>query len=118
MLNIPDDDGKVYKLLEKHGLLSIASCKAHASTYVSLPFRTAQNSVPLFMFLGESLMDDAKNTILNKLSDHTVNGQPSGPCLLKVIIGKSIVEKIATVNALQQSIANLSHKVTDLNSSV
>jgi hypothetical protein len=49
---------------------------------------------------------------------YTIAGQPSGSCLLKVIIGKSTVDTIATVHVLRNSIANLEVKMKEMNGDV
>jgi hypothetical protein len=64
------------------------------------------------------LSHDAKNIIMANSETYTIAGQPSGACFLKMIIGKSMVDTIATVNVLQNSIANLQSKMKELKGDV
>jgi hypothetical protein len=91
---------------------------AHALTYISTQARTAQDSGMMFMFLQASLSDSSNSIILINPAEYTVNGQPLGPCFLKVIIGKASVETIATVNVLRNSISNLVVKMSEYNSNI
>jgi hypothetical protein len=72
----------------------------------------------MFMFLQSFLSDSANSTILISPSDYTVLGQPSGPCFLKVIIGKATVDTIATVHVLRNSISSLVTMMADYNSNI
>jgi hypothetical protein len=115
---IPDGNAINRSLVDEYGRLTIADCQAHAATYVNVPGRNAQNSVMLYQFLSNSLSDDAKNIIMVDPETYTITGQPSGACLLKIIIGKSTVDTIATVHVLRNSLANLETKMKEFNGNV
>jgi hypothetical protein len=99
-------------LIDAYGTLSLDDCKAHALSYINTQARTAQDSGMMFMFLQASLSDASNSIILINPAEYTVGGQPSGPCFLKVIIGKATVDTIATVNVLRHSISNLVVKMS------
>jgi hypothetical protein len=46
------------------------------------------------------------------------NEIPSGPCFLKIIIGKSTNDTISTVHVLRHSVANLENKMHEFNSDI
>jgi hypothetical protein len=117
-VTIPDSNAINRSLVDEYGRLTITDCQTHAATYVNVPGRNAQNSVMLYQFLSNSLSDDAKNIIMVDPDLYTITGQPSGACLLKVIIGKSTVDKIATVHVLRNTLANLEMKMKELNGNV
>jgi hypothetical protein len=120
IMNIPDSSTPPVprSLIDAYGAVTLADCRAHAATYISTPSRIAQDSGMMFMILQASLKDEANSLILINPSEYTVNGQPSGPCFLKVIIGKATVDTIATVNVLRNSISNLVSKMTEYNSNI
>jgi hypothetical protein len=105
-------------LIEAYGAMSLAECRAHAASYIGNPDRTAQDSGMMFMFLQASLTDASNSIILINPADYTVNNEPSGPCFIKVIIGKATANTIATVNVLRQSISNLVPNMAELNSNI
>jgi hypothetical protein len=78
----------------------------------------AQDSGMMFMFLQASLYDTSNSIILINPAEYTVGGQPSGPCFLKVIIGKATVDTISTVNGLRHSISNVVVEMYEFNSNI
>jgi hypothetical protein len=108
----------MHNLIKEYGALTLEQCRADAATYIATQSRTAQDSGMMFMFLQSSLSDSANSTILISPSNYTVLGQPSGPCFLKVIIGRATVDTIATVHVLRNAIANLVTKMAEYNSNI
>jgi hypothetical protein len=120
IINIPDSGTPPVprSLIDAYGAVTLADCRRHATAYIATQSRIAQDSGMMFMFLQSSLKDEANSLILINPSDYTVNGEPSGPCFLKVIIGKATVDTIATVNVLRDSISNLVTKMTEFNNNI
>ena len=118
ILNIPDGAGVQQNLITNFGLLSLEQCRDHAATYINTATRDAQNTGMLFMFLKASITDEARMMVMSHVDEYTVQGKPSGTCLLKVLIGKSTVDTIATVYILRKSIANLGSKMHEFNSNI
>ena len=113
---IPDDDGIPRDLLKQYGLLSLENCANAARAYVTPPTCLEQNSIIAFVFLQESLTDDARNMIMTSPDDYTINDQPSAACLLKIIIGKSTVDTYSTISVLRDYVSTLDVKMIELNS--
>jgi hypothetical protein len=105
-------------LIDSYGAVTLAECQAHAASFVLTQTRKAQDSGMMFMFLQQSLKDEANSLILSSPAEYMVNDQPSGPCFLKVIIGKASVDTISTVNVLRDSISNLVVKMAEFNSKI
>jgi hypothetical protein len=105
-------------LIDADGTLSLDDCKAYSLSYINTQARTAQDSGMMFMFLQASLSDASNSIILINPAEYTVGGQPSGPCFLKVIIGKATVDTIATVNVLLHSISRMVVKMSEFNSNI
>jgi hypothetical protein len=120
IIQVPDSSAPpvARSLIDAYGAITLAECRSHATTYVTTQTRNAQDSGMMFMFLQASLKDEANSLILINPAEYTVLGQPSGPCFLKVIIGKATVDTIATVNVLRSSIANLVAKMAEHNSNI
>jgi hypothetical protein len=107
-----------YDMTEQYGQVTLQNCITHATTYAGQQTRVAQDSVMLYMFLFNSLTDEAKNIVSQTSSDYMINQIPAGICFLKVIIGKASVDTIATVHVLRDSISQLPNKLLELNSDI
>lgn len=119
ILNIPDTAGVNRNLLTDYGRVTMANCKAHATTYIANQVRDAQNSLMLYQFLVGSLTVAAGLRLKSKTSaPFTVLNHPSGTCFLKIIIGKASVDTMATVLILQQSLVTLDQKMIELGSDI
>ena len=80
--------------------------------------RATQDSIMMAVFLQDSLTDEARNLIMASPEAFTILGQPSGPCLLKVIIGKATIDTYATIDVLRKLVSKLDEKMVELNSDV
>jgi hypothetical protein len=126
VITIPDTSipPVTHDLIDEYGQVSLADCRASALTYLGVVpnTRNTQNSNMLYQFLSNSLTEDAKNVIQANPEAYTIiiNNvkYPSGACLLKVIVGKSTIDTIATINVLRGSLARLDLKMVELGSDV
>jgi hypothetical protein len=118
VVTVPDSDGEERDVLDSYGLVTIEDCQAHAEQYINEETRQAQNSMMLYQYIINSLSDQAKIIVYANPDLYTIDGQPSGICLLKVIIGKSTIDTIATIDLLQNSLQNLEQKMIDVKSNI
>jgi hypothetical protein len=118
VLSVPDTNGVNRDLTTAYGLLTLQDCRTHATTYVAAQTRQAQNSVMLEQFIRASLSKTAKNIIIQSQEQYTINGTASGACLLKFVIGKSMVDTQATIHVLRLAITKLPDKMNELNSDI
>jgi hypothetical protein len=118
VVTVPDAEGEDREVLESYGLVTLEDCQAHAEQYINEETRQAQNSMMLYQYIINSLSDQAKIIVYANPDLYTIDGQPSGICLLKVIIGKSTIDTIATIDLLQNSLQNLEQKMIDLKSNI
>ena len=106
VIEVPDSTGVNRDVLESYGLVTLTDCQAHAEQYINDQTRQAQNSMMMYLYIVNSLSDPAKIVVFASPDQYTIDGRPSGICLLKVIIGKSTIDTIATIK--KTSIALLS----------
>jgi hypothetical protein len=114
IINIPDEDGDEFSLVESYGQIELTDCQAHAATYIDDETRQGQNSMILYIFLRASLTAHAKTVVESEADVYSINGEPSGSCFLKVIIGKASVDTIATENVLRTAISTMPSKLKEL----
>jgi hypothetical protein len=119
ILEVPDSTQVNRNLVTHYGRVTLDNCRTHAATYIGNPVRDAQNSLMLYHFLSGSLTEAARLRLTSKTSTpFTVNGNLSGTCFLKIIIGKASVDTMATVLILQQSLVTLDQKIIELGSDI
>jgi hypothetical protein len=114
IINVPDEDGDEFSLVESYGQIELSDCQAHATTYIDDATRQGQNSMILYIFLRGSLTAHARTVVESEPDEYTIDGEPSGSCFLKVIIGKASVDTIATENVLRTAISTMPSKLKEL----
>jgi hypothetical protein len=101
-------------LVTQYGQVTFEQINAHAAVYLAAQNRTTQNSILLYKYLLNSLMEKA-NLIMVTLSDqYHANGLPIGALYLKSIIGSSSVGTRAKALLLCESISHLYMKMLEL----
>jgi hypothetical protein len=113
ILDIPDSDGIPRNLMTNYGQLTIQDCKTHAATYVNAHSRDAQNSIMLYHCVAHTLDEEASGIALSNPSEFTVDGQPSGVCFLKAVIGRATIDTRAKVRLLRATVSNLPVKIDE-----
>jgi hypothetical protein len=114
VITVPDSDGDFFSLVESYGQVELSDCQNHAETYIDDETRQAQNSMILYIFLRASLTAQAKTVVESEPDEYSIDGEPSGSCFLKVIIGKASVDTIATENVLRTAISTMPAKLKEL----
>jgi hypothetical protein len=97
-------------------------------TYFDLETKEAQDSVMMYQFLSNSLTIEARTEMCVYEDQYLINytlapGAPtikigSGVCFLKAIIGKAVLDTMASVNTLRAAIRNLDKKLIKLRSNI
>jgi hypothetical protein len=114
VLNVPDDDGDIFNLIDSYGQITLEECVNHATTYIDNQSQQGQNSMILYIFLRGSLTEHAKTIVMSEPDAYSIDGEPSGSCFLKVIIGKGTIDTIATENVLRTAIGTMPAKLKEL----
>lgn len=123
ILEIPADAAQdvnvgLRSLLTQYGQISLDQIRAHAEIYINARSRAAQES----MLLYECLMNSLSKAGINKVSvwenDYTVNGLPSGPMLLKVILRESHIDTRATVRHIRAKLSKMSSYLPTINNDI
>ena len=73
-------------MLTNYGTVTLEQVRAHALTYVNVANRAAQDSMMIFQCVMKSLTPECLNNVMNKVDKYTVNGIPSGPTLVRLLI--------------------------------
>jgi hypothetical protein len=81
---------------------------------MNLQDRRTQQSGMLFLFLTNSLEQDAQNIMDIDKAPYTINDMPDGVCFLKEIITKAYVDTNATVDTIRKAISRLDDKIKEL----
>ena len=103
---------------QHHGELSMELIRAFASTYIGRPIRAAQDDRILSIVLQKSLTETAYATITADREEYTVNGEPSGLVMLKLILTESAVDTTVDPDIIRREIAQAPAKFAELNYSV
>jgi hypothetical protein len=121
-------NGANSNLLDSYGLVSMATCMAHAQTYVNARNRQDQNSVFLYHYLSASLTDKAKGAVLATPQAYQVNTVDAaglvtthnmvGVTFLKAIIQRACEDTIATVTSIREAVSLLDNKMEETGSDI
>jgi hypothetical protein len=90
----------VVNLITHYGQVTREQVRQHAEVYMVLQDRRTQQSGMLFLFLTNSLDQDAQNIMDIDKTPYTINNMPDGVCFLKEIITKAYVDTNATVDTI------------------
>jgi hypothetical protein len=66
----------------------------HATTYINAQTRQGQNSMILYIFFCGALTKQAKTIVMPEPDAYSIEGEPSGICFLKLIIGKGTITQL------------------------
>jgi hypothetical protein len=109
----PDDKLEVVNLFTNHNELSVAQIRASCALYINGENRAAQDSRAMYECLTNSLSNKGKDRSRVWREEYTIDGEPSGPLILKIIIRESHIDTKATVRHLQDKLTDLkTHLVT------
>jgi hypothetical protein len=127
-INVPDAIGIIRNLIISYGLLTATDIMAYILTYFHLETKEAQDSVMMYQFLINSLTIEARTEMCVYEDQYLIDYVPapgatpikigSGACLLKAIIGKAVLDTMASVNTLRAAIRNLDKKLVELQSNI
>ena len=103
---------------QHHGELSMELIRAFANTYIGRACRAAQDDRILSIVLQKSLTESAYATITADREEYTVNGEPSGLVMLKLILTESAVDTTVDPDIIRREIAQAPAKFAELNYNV
>ena len=75
-ITVPIDDGTTRNILTHYGQVSLEYTRAHATTYVNIPTRDAQDNNIFYYFLADSLMNKFCTMVLLYAEVYTVTNVP------------------------------------------
>ena len=101
-----------------YGQLSLDQVRAHATTYVNLQSRKAQDSMQLYQCLMASLSKEGKAKVMLRKPEYTVGTHVSGACLLKVVISVSCIDTNATTTFIRGRLSSLDTYMKSVDSDV
>ena len=94
-------------LLDHYGSISLADIRAHETTYITQPNRSAQDTYLLYECVMNSLSPEAKAKINIWRNNYWVNRNPSGNLLVKVVIRECHLDTKASIASIRQRLASL-----------
>lgn len=123
LIPIGGDVNNLKSLTDHYGEIPLEDVKAHALTYVFGLNRAAQDSMQLYSCLMASLTKGALNKVRLKTDDFNITtpltgSMVSGTALLKVIIGISHIDTMATVSQLRTRLSSLDAYMVSVQSDV
>jgi hypothetical protein len=118
ILNIPDSNGTLHKVISEYGLLSAQNIRDHASAYHTLQTHQSQNSVHMGLCLLSSMTEAGKLKIINESNAYYVNDILSRPLLLKLILKKAIIDSRATSANLREQLTMLDAYIASVDCNV
>ena len=108
----------VVNMLDNYGTVSLEQVRAHASTYVNVQNRAAQDSMLVFQAVMKSLTKECLDNVRNKAALYTVNGIPSGTSLVRVLIQEARMDTNATIKRITSQISALPNYMEQVKSDV
>jgi hypothetical protein len=120
IVTVPDTAAENRNLITNYGQLTMANVRAHAITYIDAQTRNAQNSMMLYLYLLNSLTEDAKLVMITMADQYHAgaNNMPAGALFLKSIIGRASIDTKAKVLLLRESVSHLYMKMVELKGNV
>jgi hypothetical protein len=123
VLSVPDSNGVPRSLITEYGMVTQDDCFNHTQTYVEQQTRQGQHSLMIYILAYGSLTKEARDIVSLYANQYIVLQQDGydigvGACLLKVIIGKAVVDSIASEATIFMAIRNLPKKMKELNSDI
>jgi hypothetical protein len=118
ILNILDRNGTRRNAISEYGVLGAQDIRDHASTYHTLQTRQAQNGVQMGQCLLNSMTEAGKLKIMKEYDAYYVNGNFSGPLLLKLILKKAIIDSRATSANLREQLTTLDSYMSSVDCNV
>ena len=86
LIMVPINDGTTRNLLTHYGQVSLENTRTHATTYVNMPTRDAQDNDMFYYFSADSLTNEFRTTVLLYADVYSVTNIPVASSLLKQII--------------------------------
>ena len=114
----PNDPAVLTDLCESYGLITLQEVRAHATTYVNLQTRAAQNSMQLYQCIMSSLTKEGKAKVMLNRTEYSIGFQYSGACLLKVVISLSYIDTNATTTFIRGRLSSLDAYIKSIGSDV
>ena len=102
-----DPDEELLNLLDHYGQRSMDQIKKLAYIYSGTKTRAAQDSAQLYYSLINSLSENGIAKVMICSEEFTLEGIPSGPLLLKVIIRESHIDTNATTRHIREKLSSL-----------
>ena len=79
----------------------------HATTYIGMQNREAQNSKMLYHFLMNLVTTEFTTTLVLYQEDYMINGAPIGACLFKKIFQLTYVDTMATALHIRETLMDM-----------
>jgi hypothetical protein len=120
IVTIPDGNAVNRNLVTNYGQLTLANINIHAIAYIDTQTRNAQNSMMLYLYLLNSLTEDAKLVMITMETQYHAgaNNLPVGPLFLKSIVGRASIDTRAKISLLRESVSHLYMKMIELKGNV
>jgi len=112
------DDQVRPSLLKDYGRITMDQVRQHADRYIGAVCRAAQNSHQLYVCLQNSLTKEARDKVLLNVHEYTVQGRPSGPLLLRMIIRDSHLDTNATTHIIRERLSSLDQHMVAVSSNI
>ena len=110
--------GREYNLLDEYGIITKEVIRADTEEYTAEQNRDAQNAAQLFVYLMNSLTEEAIQTVTIDHEQYTIGDFQDGPLFLKTIIAKSHIDTNATISTVRLRLDNLDAHMEKLDSNI
>jgi hypothetical protein len=107
-----------HSLLSQYGQIPLPDIIAHATTYLSTPTKSAQDSMALKLFLDASLSTALMMRVIAKREEYTIGGVESGPAMFRVILSTVGIDTVASVAVINAILRALPSKLSELKSDI
>ena len=91
--------------------MSLENTRTHASTYVNMPTRDAQDNEMFYYFLADSLTNEFRTTVLLYAEVYTVTNVPVASSLLKQIIVLTRIDNPASTMHIRETLIESKSKL-------
>ena len=102
-----DPDSECDLITRSHGMITTETITEFESTYLGSETREAQDNHMLYQAIMKGLSKEAKNKIMLKRDEYTIDGQPSANLLIKILVRECHLDTNATVATIRNNLAKL-----------
>lgn len=112
--DVNDADSECDLITRSHGMISIEKITEYETSYLGTETREAQDNHMLYQAIMKGLSKAAKNKLLLRKNEYTVEGTPSANLLIKILVRECHLDTNATVATIRLNLTKLDEYIVTI----